>query len=275
MLIEWLQKPSTIFLGIYIAIAELLSCLPSYSFSCILISNENYGKVYSGNQACATLHEAVFRFLRFIWDHADRDNINAFAAVAVAVFTFTLWRSTKDLWKAGKEALETTERAYVFIGGFDTELSTAEDLNIPHEELPNWYKGKRELCICRFAVQPKWRNGGNTATPKIIARVHWGPADSKFLYKYPNPPQSLFIAPKSVETTEFIDMSASPRILVEFGFNPVGSEPLLLIWGRADYEDIFGHAHFIEWCYRLRMDRHDGKKLRAQFIQWGEHNRSD
>jgi hypothetical protein len=59
MLIDWLQKPSTITWGIYFTAAELSSCLPSYSFSCILVSNENHAKDYSGNQPCATMHEAA------------------------------------------------------------------------------------------------------------------------------------------------------------------------------------------------------------------------
>ncbi len=56
---------------------------------------------------------------------------------------------------------------------------------------------------------------------------------------------------------------------------PIGVEPLIFIWGRADYEDIFKRKHFAEWCRRLRFDRHDGKTLHASFIQWGEYNRTD
>jgi hypothetical protein len=110
MLVDWLQKPSVIIWGIYLAVAELFSCLPSYSFSCVLVSEEDHPKNNSGNQTCATVHEPVFRLLRFIWVHADRDNINAFAAVAVAIFTFTLWRSTLKLWEAGEKQRESNER---------------------------------------------------------------------------------------------------------------------------------------------------------------------
>jgi hypothetical protein len=105
MLIDWLQKPSTIIWGLYLAAAELASCLPSYSFSCILVSDENHAKDYSGNQPCATMHEAVFRFSKFIWVNATHDNISGFAAVAVAVFTFTLWRSTLKLWETGEKQI--------------------------------------------------------------------------------------------------------------------------------------------------------------------------
>jgi hypothetical protein len=56
---------------------------------------------------------------------------------------------------------------------------------------------------------------------------------------------------------------------------PVGDEPPVFIWGRADYDDIFGSHHFIEWCYRLRFERHTGERMSAGFIQWGDYNRSD
>ena len=54
--------------------------------------------------------------------------------------------------------------------------------------------------------------------------------------------------------------------------NPTKIEPLFLIWGQADYEDVFEDKHTTKWCYRVRLDRHDGKKLNATFIQWGGHN---
>ena len=85
-----------------------------------MVSDENHTKDYSGNQSCATVHEAIFRFLRFIWVNANHDNINAFAAVAVAVFTFTLWRSTLKLWEAGEKqiavanvGIEVARRTYI------------------------------------------------------------------------------------------------------------------------------------------------------------------
>jgi hypothetical protein len=67
----------------------------------------------------------------------------------------------------------------------------------------------------------------------------------------------------------------SAAAIVTWSLNPIGLEPPVLIWGRADYEDIFGRSHFVEWCHRLRLDRHDGKNMRAGFIQWGDYNRSD
>ena len=50
---------------------------------------------------------------------------------------------------------------------------------------------------------------------------------------------------------------------------------MIFIYGRADYDDVFGHHHFVQWCYTLRFERHQGEKVRASFIQWGEYNRTD
>ena len=47
---------------------------------------------------------ALFKNLTFI--DAYHDTINAFAALLVAIFTFTLWRSTDKLWRASKTQSE-------------------------------------------------------------------------------------------------------------------------------------------------------------------------
>lgn len=201
----------------------------------------------------------------------------AVATIAIAWFTWTLKRSTDRLWKAGKDALEVTERAFVFIDGFNPELTTAIDAKIDVVKLPERYRSYPELCITRFAAQPKWKNSGNTPTREMTIRVNWrgpeGPMPPDYVYK--NAPDRFFIAPMAIEPSEIIDMSAMPRVLVDYGLNPIGAEPMIFIWGRADYEDVFGGAHFIEWCYRVRMECYDGKCLRAHFIQWGEYNRTD
>jgi len=198
------------------------------------------------------------------------------AGFIVAFFTFTLWRSTDKLWKAGRDALEATERAFIFIDGFNYELTTALDAKIEPANLLERYRSDPGFYITRFAAQPKWKNIGNTPTKKMTIRVDWrgplGPVPPDYVYK--NPPEPFFLAPKAIEPSVFIEMPGV-QALVDYGMNPLGDPPLMFIWGRADYEDIFKRPHFIEWCYCVRLDRHDGKKLRASFIQWGEYNRTD
>ena len=99
-------------------------------------------------------------------------------------------------------------------------------------------------------------------------RVDWkGPPGRIPLdYVYRGPPEPFFLAPKAVEQSTFIGM-------VSVWENYLVGDPWVFIWGRADYKDIFKRPPFVEWCYHVRFDRHDGKNLRVSFIQCGEHNR--
>ena len=208
----------------------------------------------------------------------DRHN-GFFAALAgfiVAAFTFTLWRSSDRLWDAGREALETTERAYVFLDGFAPEITTAEDVHEARNHLPERYRDDPGLFMTRFAVRPRWKNGGNTPTKRMTVQVGWRGPEGPIppVYSYSEPPKTLFLAPKAVETGTPIEMNAA-QVLIDWALNPLGVEPQVFIWGRADYEDVFDRKHFVEWCYVPRFERHDAQRLRVSFIQWGDYNRTD
>ena len=179
--------------------------------------------------------------------------------------------------KLTKEALATTERAFVCLDKFEVECATGADVKIFEiTNLPERYKNDLDLYITRFAILPRWKNNGNTPTKKLTVNIDWqGPkGDIPPEYEFRKRAVNFFIAPNSVELGEAIEIPTA-RAIVDYGVAPMGDEPMIFIWGRADYLDIFDKPHFIEWCYRLRFDRHDGKRLRATFIQWGEHNRTD
>ena len=99
-----------------------------------------------------------------------------------------------------------------------------------------------------------------------------GPIPPDYIYR--NPPEPFFLAPKAIEPSAVIEVPSAP-VLVDWALRPMGLEPMVFIWGRADYEDVLGHDHFIEWCYRLRFERHREQRMSAGFIQWGDYNRSD
>lgn len=219
----------------------------------------------------------------------DRHNgfFAALAGIAVAAFTFTLWVATDQLAKSGQRVFEATERAFVFLDGFNYELTTRADAPKPAnmqristvsaEGEPKWYSAYPQLVITRFAMQPRWKNGGNTPTKNMTIQVDWrgppGPVPPpEFAYR--NSSQPFFIPPKAVETSAVIEIPTAAAI-VSWSMNPVGIEPFILIWGRADYEDVFQRKHFVEWCHRLRFSRTGGEKMRASTIQWGPYNRTD
>jgi len=203
----------------------------------------------------------------------------ALTAIAIATFTFTLWQSTEKLWRAGREALETTERAFVFIDGFDYELTIFTDTHHNPTEIAEFGQSHNPaLWITRFAAQPRWKNGGNTPTRNMTIQVDWrqpgGTLPVEFDYPYRGFRERFFLAPRSTEPSDFIEMPGANEIINE-GMPHPGLAPMMFIWGRADYQDIFGHWHFAQWCYQVRFDRHRGARLRAQFIQWGDNNRTD
>jgi hypothetical protein len=204
-----------------------------------------------------------------------------FTAV-LAVFTILLWRSTRGAARTAQEALTTIERAFVFIGGFDVELSTAADNpDLDVNRLPPEYQAHPELYITRLFIFPRWKNSGSTPTVEMKIRTNGGPAqfpadpnaarDPVLTYNYN--PLNFTLGPGAVETSDGIFLT-SARELVDWSFHPVGTEPLFLIFGRAEYQDVFGAQHLTEWCYKLRLERHAAGPMTAGFVQWGPHNRS-
>ena len=184
--------------------------------------------------------------------------------------------AAKDSAEIAREALLKTERAFVFLDGFTYELTTAADSKNEDENLPEFYRNRRELFITRFAVQPKWKNGGNTPTRKMTIRIDWrgplGPVPPDYVYR--NPQEEFFLAPKASEPCMYIEMPGA-QALIEYEMNHNGDKPMMFIWGRADYEDIFGQSHFVEWCRQVRFECHKGGKLGADFIHYGAYNRTD
>src|ERR1700730_6567492 len=127
------------------------SCISQNSTKQSAESSNDYGKIVA-----VFIKAQSICSLRLI----DRHNgfFAAIAAAIVAAFTFTLWGSPDRLWKAGKEPLDVTECAFVYLDGFNHELTTASDSKIEPEKLPERYRDDPELYITRFAVQPKWKN---------------------------------------------------------------------------------------------------------------------
>ncbi len=215
-----------------------------------------------------------------VWLDAERTI--AIFTVILAISTIGLWAATNRLWAAGERALITTERAFVYIDGFNFELTTRADGKQPLEFFegePVWHRSHPELAITRFALQPRWKNSGTTPTKNMRIQVDWQSPDRgpvpPIEYGYRGQANPFFLAPKAVEPSDVIDVPSAAAI-VNWSMSPVGLCPLILVWGRADYEDIFGGTHFVEWCYQLRLSRpRTSAPIRASMIQWGDHNRTD
>jgi hypothetical protein len=246
-----------------------------------------------GNVPLPSANKLVFPIMSIIGvildpDKWSSDGITAAATASIAVFTIVLVIVTNRQAKLtaasvaiAKDALLKTERAFVYIDGFDYELSTRADGKEPlefFEEEPEWHRSSPELAITRFALQPRWKNGGTTLTRNMTIQVDWrappGPVPPSE-YSYRSKREPFFLAPMAIERGEVIEIPSAAAI-VNWSMKPMGLPPFILIWGRADYEDVFGTPHFVEWCYRLRLSRPIHKeRMTAQFVQWGDYNRSD
>lgn len=139
MLVDRLSSPMTLVWSIYFLFAELSSLLPSQASSCVLLSEEANSENYSGDYPCASMHEAIFRLSRFVWENAGHDNVVAFGTITVSLFTYALWRSTNKLWDAARDQARITENSFAQLEGPIIQASNLT-LNltegIAHEEDP-------------------------------------------------------------------------------------------------------------------------------------------
>jgi hypothetical protein len=210
--------------------------------------------------------------------------ITAAATVAIGYFTLTLKRSTDKLWSAtndsakiAERSLTEIERAFIYLEGFETEITTGEDVKgMEKDNFPKEYRDNPELYITRFAVAPKWRNSGRTPPKKMTIQVNWcGPEGNVVIAAYRNAPIPFFVGPNAIEASALFEIPGA-RAIVDWSWHPVGDQPLVLVWGRADYDDIFDRHHFVEWCYKVTFSRPYLRiRMRAIFTQWGEYNRTD
>lgn len=135
---------------------------------------EPCGQIQSGASYFETARyygcAAIFKNLTFIDTY--HDTINAFAALAVALFTFTLWRSTIDLYRAGEntaelarrsaDALEASERGHV------VELIEWGDFSELYK-LATWYKKSPDMKSdpITVPVRVRFKNYGRTPATVI------------------------------------------------------------------------------------------------------------
>jgi hypothetical protein len=210
---------------------------------CMLISNKAGAENQTSDQACATMHEAVFRFLGILWENASHDNITAFSTVAIAVFTFVLYRATNKMWDAGERQLlhleDTAERqlrAYVFTAGGVISLMTTED--------------RRNYLEISIGI----KNFGQTPAYHFSS---WSRADI-FDANYP-----IFEIAKSDEMSIVGPAASRDAVIVK---GPITDSDLsairdgskrIFVWGRIDYIDAFGRPRHFQFY------DHNGREILA------------
>jgi hypothetical protein len=229
---------------IYFSFAELSSLGPSKASSCILISEEANTENYSGDYPCAAMHEAIFRFVRYLWNNASHDNVIAFGTVLIAIFTYVLYRSTDKLWEAGERQLKHLERtaerqlrAYVYIVGKDFLIQGQE-----HE---------------RFVNQIRILNSGQTPAYKLriqsVTRTLPYPLPAEFDFdatpkgRYPS---VMMVGPgRELGHDSLADIILSPIEMANIMRED--SDIRLYSYGTIQYDDCFDQPRFTNFCFFL------------------------
>ena len=183
---------------------------------------------------------------------------------ALAGLTYLLWREAIDARLEQMDAFEASERAFVFLADFRIELTLRADSL--ERDSPGW--AGSHLVVYRLAAQPVWRNSGKTGTEAMRIGVGVGekvPEDFSAIVDTP-----FFVPPQAEDGSTFIEI---PHANGEIDVTKETTG--IFVYGRAEYDDVFGNPHWIEWCKELRFERHGTDRTTASFVQKGRHNRAD
>jgi hypothetical protein len=97
----------------YLTFAEVLSLEASkWGAPCLVISKYPSTYYQFDRETCAPLHEGIKRALAFFSEHLSHDNITAAATVCIAIFTYTLWRSTHAMWLVTNQSLRVANMEF-------------------------------------------------------------------------------------------------------------------------------------------------------------------
>jgi hypothetical protein len=178
-----------------------------------------------------------------------------FATCILGIATWKLWRSTDDLVKGAEDTSQRQLRAYIFLDSIDLRRFDID--------------GKWRILIA-------WKNTGATRARRFIARVSH---------------RVLDLSQQSLESFDFQDETDAQTFRGLIGPNqsvnpppiPVtsihlfgGDDMPLLIWGWAEYHDVFGDIlHRTEFGFRVRIEGDISGKSLIRFEPTERHNAAD
>jgi hypothetical protein len=205
-----------------------------------LISEEASTEDYSGNYACASMHEAIFRFAQYAWDNASHDNVIAFGTILIAIFTYVLYRSTDKLWEAGERQRLLSEdtakrqlRPYIIIKGKD--ITEQDDTHGRFVHL---------LKVVNAGQTPAYHLRGIT---RLRVLDHPISRDFDFIIPPGDNQSVMMLGPRqSTGHNSYADETLTPRDLIRVKSNGPWR---LYNYGTFTYEDSFGTEYRTNFCY--------------------------
>jgi len=251
----------------------------------------------AGQENCATYGVALFLTIKigeFFDNHGGA--IAAFATIAIAAFTWTLWQSTDKLWRAGEKQLEhaqteATTAQFDRQVQFDKITEQIEILRQSTQATEESARATRDLVHTtrnnaqlelRAYIGIEWakissNDGGNTFVGEIqIRNTGETPAFrvthciTSQVFQTTQPlnlgmpnrsPGNLPIAP---------GMSFTLRTPVVVGnmiatIGGSSGQRFIVVWGKVDYFDFFGFPHYLTFRFRSvdPIRAHDGTVMRT------------
>jgi len=191
----------------------------------------------------------------WFWRYAG--DPNAVFASVVAFFTIVLTCVTNRQAKLTKEALVTTERAFVFLKALNASVT-------------NNATGTSLSC----KLQPLWGNSGKTPTRSMFIRVNWTPwpgdLPTEFPYTYNDDTTSFHLGPGAECCSKSFGIPAHEIANMRNG----GSN--IYIWGRVDYVDTFSIPHYTQFCFQMDITGNGGEEgITISFNHYGKYSGSD
>jgi hypothetical protein len=245
----------------FLAIAEVLSWVMSDWPLCLAASQYHLSLAATDGESCATFSEGVFRLLGALWEHANAGVITAVAAVLIAVFTWTLWRSSEQMWRATNVAAEAAKRSAdaLMIAEQAQLIAVLGVSNIAHtlSELSTYQptSEQAEAPKERVFVQYLLKNYGRT--PAVLKEIshelqHWNRLPEELKY-FPIPALPKELAIPAGANTESLQATLALPVTVEAARSISRGDSYLWLYGRAVYEDAFGRQREHRFLYRYRI----------------------
>jgi hypothetical protein len=252
---------------VYLVALELLSWWTSKFPPCAIPSQYQRASYQSEQQSCATFFEGVCNLFWFFWSNATHTNVVAASSALVAIFTWTLWRSTNKLWLAGLRqaeisansvrALVMAEQPYVFLQITDNGIDVSSDGSI------RFATRQLQFQLANFGKTPAFLHELKVEFP-IIEDMREIPSPMDPQTEHPE------ILPMGCVSTSGAPFARSVSLLtlaIPMLDDGAWRERRLFIQGFVRYSDTFNHRHITGF-----LSVFDPMTQRWQAIGGVEHN---
>lgn len=173
----------------------------------------------------------------------------------LAIFTFTLWRATKQMVKETVISSQNAQRAFVFIKNFDVNFQQ----------------------VNQVIINPVWENSGDTPTKKMRNHVNWTyfvtdiPPDFDFPDITGEESTAVLIGPHATLNTSPLEIN------MQCIDNVAQGKGHLYIWGWAEYNDVFENTnrHRTEFCSEVLISKISETEISIRFRLYKLHNGAD